>query len=338
MITISNYFVAISFTVLAMIFWGSWPNTQKMVQKNWKFELYYWDKITGILIMALISAFTVGSLGSEGQSFLQDFKSADSFSILYALAGGALWNAGNLFMVAAIATAGMSVAFPIGGGIAWILGIIINYIVVARAGESPTNNPAMLWIGVVLIIVAIFLSSKAYNRLAKEQKKPSIRGIVLSFFAGLFIAFFYGFVVKSLDGNLVAGGSGSLTPYTAVVYMTFGIILCTILFYLFIMKPLHIGIPGTFREYFNGSAKTHMAGILGGMIWCGGTVFSFMAVGAASPAISYGLSNAAPVVAILWGIFVWKEFKGSPKGTNAFLISMFILYITGLLLITVSNA
>ncbi len=40
-------------------------------------------------------------------------------------------------------------------------------------------------------------------------------------------------------------------------------------------------------------------------------MISFMGAGAANPAISYALSNAAPVVAMIWGVFVWKEFKGS---------------------------
>ena len=64
---------------------------------------------------------------------------------------------------------------------------------------------------------------------------------------------------------------------------------------------------------------------------------SFMAAGAANPDISYALSNAAPVVAILWGVFIWKEFKGAPKGTNTLLLIMFICYLIGLLLITYSN-
>ena len=67
--------------------------------------------------------------------------------------------------------------------------------------------------------------------------------------------------------------------------------------------------------------------MLGGAIWCLGNSVSFMSVGAASPAISYGLSNSAPVVAALWGIFVWKEFKDAPKGTNLLLSLMFFFYL-----------
>jgi glucose uptake protein len=154
----------------------------------------------------------------------------------------------------------------------------------------------------------------------------------------LFIAFFYGFVVKALDSAFVDGGTGTLTPYSAIVFFSFGVILCTTLFFLFLMKPLKIGVPGSFKEFFSGSGRSHMAGILGGIIWCAGMVASFMAVSAANPAIAYALSNAAPVVAILWGVFVWKEFKGAPKGTNSLLVTLFSLYIIGLFLITFSNA
>jgi glucose uptake protein len=63
-----------------------------------------------------------------------------------------------------------------------------------------------------------------------------------------------------------------------------------------------------------------------------------MAAGVASPAISYALSNAAPVVAILWGVLVWKEFKAAPAGTNKILLVMFILYLIGLTIITYSNS
>ncbi len=337
MIIVSNYSLAILLTILAMICWGSWANTQKMAEKNWRFELYYWDKISGILIMSLLAAFTIGSLGSEGRTFLNDLSQADTSSILYAMAGGALWNAGNLLLVAAIATAGMSVAFPIGGGIAWILGIVVNYFVVLSAGKIPSQHPVLLWAGVLVIVLAIFLSGQSYKKLAKGQDKPSLRGIMLSVFGGLFIAFFYGFVVKSLDGNYVDGGTGNLTPSTAIVFFALGVIICTVLFFAFFMKPLKVGVPGTFREYFKGSVKTHMAGILGGLIWCLGMVTSFMAVGAANPAIAYALSNAAPVVAILWGVFIWKEFRGAPKGTNVMLATMFGLYIVGLIMITYSN-
>jgi glucose uptake protein len=92
------------------------------------------------------------------------------------------------------------------------------------------------------------------------------------------------------------------------------------------------------KEYFKGTLASHSTGLLGGLIWMTGMTVSFMSAGAANPAISYALSNAAPVVAILWGVFIWKEFRGAPKGTNGLLITMFICFLIGLVLITMSNS
>jgi glucose uptake protein len=232
----------------------------------------------------------------------------------------------------------MSVAFPIGGGIAWILGIILNYINVILKGGVPTAQPAILWTGVIIIVAAIFLSGKSYSNLAREKKKASVKGILISVIAGLFIAFFYPVVVNSLDPAFVSGGKGTLTPYTAVFFFAVGVFASTFLINPIFMRWPVEGVPVKMADYFRGDARTHLTGILGGVIWMTGMIFSYMAVGAANPAIAYALSNAAPVVAILWGVLVWKEFRDAPKGTNSLLWIMFALYIAGLVLITLSNA
>lgn len=338
MIIIQNYSLAIFFSILAMTCWGSWANTQKIAAKTWRFELFYWDFIAGIAIMSLIAAFTVGSFGVQGRTFLEDLKTVDFLSIGFAMLGGILWNIGNILLVAAISVAGLAIAFPIGGGIAWILGIIFNYILILLSGQEASEKPVTLWIGVVIIITAIVLSGKIYDKVAKEKKQTSLKGVVLSALAGLFIAFFYGFVVKSLDPSFVAGGTGNLTPYTGIVFFTLGVIISTLIINPIIMRKPIIGNPVSMKLYWKGTIREHSSGVLGGMIWMLGMTFSFMAAGAANPAISYALSNAAPVVAVLWGIFVWKEFKGAPKGTNSLLLILFICYLMGLVLITYSNA
>ena len=74
-------------------------------------------------------------------------------------------------------------------------------------------------------------------------------------------------------------------------------------------------------------------GVLGGVVWCIGMSFSILASDKAGPAISYGLGQGATVVAALWGIVIWKEFKGAPKGVGTMLGAMLVLYIAGLGLI-----
>jgi glucose uptake protein len=331
MILVQNYTLAVFMCILAMICWGSWQNTQNLAGKSWRFELFYWDFILGIFLFSLIMAFTFGSMGSAGRDFISDLKQASFGNLLSAALGGAIWNLGTLLLVAAISIAGMSVAFPIGGGIGWILGIFINY-----AG-SPEGNPYFLFGGSFVIVLAILFSMAAYRQLAQTQKKAPFKGIMLSFAAGLLIAFFYRFVASAMDTEFTSATTGRITSYTAVVVFSIGALICTILFNpYFMMKPVQ-GEPVKMSDYFKGTGKIHFYGLLGGAIWCLGNSVSFMAVGSASPAISYGLSNSAPVVAALWGILVWKEFKGAPGSTNRLLLLMFACYLIGLSMIVYSR-
>ncbi|MCL4792970.1 MAG: multidrug DMT transporter permease [Bryobacteraceae bacterium] len=337
MVTVDQYGLAVLFCILTMTCWGSWANTQKLAARTWRFELFYWDFIAGLLLAATLAAFTIGSWGDTGRPFLADLQQAGASSIFYAMLGGTVWNLGNLLLVAAIAVAGMAVGFPIGGGIAWVLGIVVNFLLVLLSRGEPQGNPTLLFTGVAVIVAAILLSMKAYARLASARKKPSAAGILFSVGAGLLIAFFYGLVVKSMDGNFVAGGTGNLMPLTGGFFFSLGAFLTTFLFNPVFMKRPVDGPPVALSEYWKGSLGTHLTGVLGGVIWSAGLTMSFMAVGAAGPAVSYALSNAAPVVAILWGVLVWKEFAQAPPGTNRLLVWMFACYLVGLALITYSN-
>ncbi len=331
MLLVQNYALAVFLCALAMVCWGSWQNTQNLIGKQWRFELYYWDYSIGIVLFALLMAFTFGSFGNQGRSFLSDLEQADARYLFSSAVGGFIWNVGTLLLVASISIAGMSVAFPIGGGIGWTLGILINYL------GKPEGNPVFLFSGTLVIIFAILVSMQSYRKLAIHQKRPSFMGILLAFLAGICIAFFYRFVALSLAIDFTPEEAGKISSYTAVVFFSFGALLSTIMVNpLFMARPVQ-GEPVKISQWIKGSTKTHLLGMLGGAIWCLGNSVSFMSVGAASPAISYGLSNAAPVVAALWGIFVWKEFKDAPKGTNLLLTLMFAFYLVGLVLIVYSR-
>lgn len=333
MILIHNFFPAVIFLLFSMVCWGSWSNTQKMTQKNWRFELFYFDFVLGLLLTAVLAAFTLGSFGADGRSFLDDLAQADSTSIMYAMAGGIVWNLGTLLLVAAMAIAGMAVGFPIGGGLAWVLGIIVNLFIAGSQG----NNTTVLFSGVGLIVAAIIFCMLAYKKLSTGKKGSTTKGLIISLLAGVTIAFFYGLVVKSLDPLYVGGGSGNLTPFTGVFFFTVGAVLSTPIFNYFVMRHPVEGEKLTMKDYYKGDMKTHLTGVFGGIIWMAGMVVSFMAIPKAGPTISYALTNGAPVVAMFWGVFVWKEFKGAPKGTNALLTAMFILFIAGLITITMSK-
>ena len=330
MFILSSYGLAIAFTVITMVCWGSWANTQKLAARNWRFELFYWDYVIGVLALALIFAFTFGSVGEDGRGFLADIQQADMSNIGSTLLGGVVFNAANILLVAAIALAGMSVAFPVGIGIALIMGVIVNYI------GAPQGNATLLFTGVGFVAAAIIIDAIAYGKMGGE-KRVSSKGIIISVIAGVLMASFYRFVAASMSPDFVTPEAGKLTGYTAVVFFAIGILASNFVFNTIFMKKPVEGEPVTYKQYFAGNFKTHLMGVLGGMIWCVGMSFSIIAAGKAGYAISYGLGQGATLVAALWGVFIWKEFKGASKQVNGLLALMFACFVIGIGLIIVAG-
>jgi len=331
MFIIQNYFVAVLFCIITMLCWGSWANTQKLASKEWRFELFYWDYTIGILLTALLLALTLGSIGTEGRPFLEDVTQGSSANIWSALIGGGVFNIANILLIAAISIAGMSVAFPVGIGIALILGVLNNYM------NDPIGNPLVLFGGVGFVAIAILVNAKAYRKLAVATQKVSTKGLALSVISGCLMGLFYGFVANSMSKNFTVPEAGYLTPYTALVFFSIGIFFSNFLLNPIIMRWPFEGKPVAFSNYLRGSASNHFMGILGGIIWCVGMSFSIIASGKAGPAISYGLGQGATIVAAIWGIYIWKEFKNAPAGTGKLLKAMLLLYLVGLALIIISR-
>lgn len=327
MFILESYSLAVLFCVITMLCWGSWANTQKLAAGTWRFELFYWDYTLGILLLALLFAFTLGSTGNAGRSFLDDVAQADAGSIGSALLGGVIFNAANILLVAAIAIAGMSVAFPVGIGIALVLGVIVNYL------GTPVGNVLLLFAGVALVTVAILLNASAYRKAAAGAGTVSSKGLALSVVSGLMMGLFYRFVAAAMFPVFDQPLPGKLSPYTAVVFFAIGIFLSNFLFNSLLMRRPFAGSPVPFSDYFKGSGRNHLIGILGGAIWCVGMAFSIIASDKAGPAISYGLGQGATVVAALWGIYIWKEFRNAPQGTARLLNLMLLSYVIGLGLI-----
>lgn len=340
MVLVHNFTLVLLCCIYCCICWGSWANTQKLVQKkDWSFPLFYWDYIFGFFLTAVIGAFTLGSLGSEGESFLENFKTMDWTSIGWAMLGGIVWNAANIFLTAANAIAGMAVGFPIGGGLGWIGGVVFNYLLVVLVGQKYPGNEVLLWVGLVIAVAAILFCAKAYSNLTTSQHRTPKSGIVMAVISGIGLMFFYGLVVKSISPEYVSGGTGTLTPYSAVFFFALGVLISTpVVNGLAMAHPVEGGRKVTMKDYFTkGDTKTHLIGLLGGFIWMSGMVISFMGSGGGNPAVNYALSNASPVVAMIWGVLIWKEFKGAPKGTNKLLLAMFLLFIAALVLISMAN-
>lgn len=325
MFIVQNYTLAILFCVVTMFCWGSWGNTQKLASKTWRYEFFYWDYVIGVVLFSVLSAFTLGSFGMEGRSFLVDLAQADCSSLATAFLGGIIFNAANILLSAAIAICGMSVAFPVGIGLALVLGVLVNYFGAAK------GEPLYIFTGVALIAVAILLNAFAYKKAMVGSKNVSGKGIVLSIAAGVIMAFFYRFVAASMDlESFASPAAGKLTPYTAVFIFSLGVFVSNFLFNTLAMKHPVEGESVSISGYFKRDMSTHLVGVLGGVIWCVGQSFSMIASEKAGAAISYGLGQGATLVSALWGILIWKEFQGAPAISNRLNVGMFVLFLIGL--------
>jgi glucose uptake protein len=318
--------LAILLCVITMLGWGSWANTQKLAgREKWPFQLFYWDYSIGVLLFGLLFALTAGSFGSVGTGAIENLRSAKEASIGQALFSGGLFNLSNILLVVAIDAAGMTVAFPVGVGLALVIGTVVSYL------QTPKGNPALLATGVALVVLAIILSALAHRTLPRKVEKGDWRGLVFAIVAGSLMGLFYPQLMASIsrEFNISPIEPGMLTPYTALVFFGIGVFLSSFLINTIFMRVSKL----RFADYAHGSPRLHGIGILGGIIWMLALSLNVIASGVAGPAISYALGQGATLVAAVWGVFVWKEFRGAPASAKPLVACMFVGYTLGLILI-----
>jgi glucose uptake protein len=279
---------------------------------------------------------------------------ADKHHWLYAFLGGVIFNFANMLLVAAISVAGLAVAFPIGIGLALIVGVGLNYL------GTPAGHPAFLLGGCALILGAVVADALAYRALGmlrheeaakagvakSTRRRAPIKGVVLALVSGLLMGTFFPLVEKGREGD------AGLGPYALCVMFAVGLFFSTFVFGLFFMNLPVEGQPVDAFDYFKGPRKQHFLGILGGAICCTGAISAFVAAaanaetsgvaGAAAaaprvgPALSYAMGPAAALVAALWGLLVWREFKGADAKVKSLTALMFVLFAAGLTLVSMA--
>ncbi|MEI7499661.1 MAG: GRP family sugar transporter [Bacteroidota bacterium] len=333
MFIVSSYSLAVVLCFVTMLCWGSWANTQKLAARTWRYELFYWDYVIGIVLFSLIMGLTLGSIGDKGRSFIPDLLQVSSGNFWSAFFGGIIFNASNILLSSAISLSGMAVAFPVGVGLALVLGVLINYV------STPSGDPLTLFLGVFLIVAALIFNGIAAGKMTQSGDKSAARkGLWVAIAAGILMSFFYRFVAAAVDlDNFESPTPGMATPYTAVFIFSVGMLASNFIFNTLLMKKPFVGAPVSYKDYFSGNLSTHMVGVLGGLIWGLGTSLSYITTGQAGAAIAYALGQGATMVAAFWGVFIWKEFKGANSTIKTLLFLMFLLFISGLGLIIVAG-
>ncbi|HEY2472313.1 MAG TPA: AcrB/AcrD/AcrF family protein [Terracidiphilus sp.] len=319
-----TYQVTLALMILSMLCWGSWANTLKLCP-NFRFQLFYWDYSIGLLAAAVVLGLSAGSTGHVGSTFLAAIVQTSPERIVWAFFGGVIFNVANLLLVAAIDVAGLAVAFPVGIGLALVVGAVSSYLV------SPAANPLLLFGGVALVALAIVVDALAYRKRESTAVTTTTRGIVLSLIAGVLMGTFYPLVARAMRGPIQPGGSPG--PYAIAFFFAIGVLISTVpANFLLMLKPLDGKPRVNGSDYWRAPFGWHLAGIIGGAIWCVGAVANFVASGAhlVGPAVSYSIGQGATMVSALWGVFVWREFAGAPRAAHLLLVLMFVFFVLGL--------
>ena len=101
--------------------------------------------------------------------------------------------------------------------------------------------------------------------------------------------------------------------------------------YLLLRRPIS-GPPLNWKDYFRGTWDVHAWGVVGGLIWGVGTIANFVAsyVPMIGPATSFSMGEGNTMISALWGVFVWKEFRGASSRVRLYLALMFLCFLLGL--------
>lgn len=326
MFTVHSLPLAVACCVITMLGWGSWANTQKLAGKTkWPFELFYWDYAIGVFLFSILFMLTLGSSGAAGMGAIENLRQAAQATMLSAALAGALFNISNILLVVAIDGAGMAVAFPVGVGLALVIGTIGSYV------QNPKGNPVALTGGVALVVVAMALSAIAYSRLPKVEGPRKFRAIIFAVVAGCLMGFFYPELTSTIspDFNHSPIQPGTLTPYTALFFFAAGMLMSNV-----VVNTIFMKAGGrTYPQYFAGSVRLHSLGVLGSFAWMLALSLNVLAAGVAGPAVSYALGQGATLVASIWGVLIWREFRAAPPGTSVYIYLMFAAYAAGLIVI-----
>src|SRR5207244_8899210 len=114
----------------------------------------------------------------------------------------------------------------------------------------------------------------------------------------------------------------------------FGVFFTTPVFSIFFMNLPVEGDALDFGAFFSAKGKQHLLGIFAGIVWLTG-ILAAMVVGSVpeqiqgSPLLRYMLGNCWPLLAALWGMLVFREFKGADIRVKIMGVLMMVLYICG---------
>jgi glucose uptake protein GlcU len=240
----------------------------------------------GILACSIVSFLVLG------------MASIDAALVPFAMLGGLLWVTGNYLLIIGVAKAGMARAFCMinfaavisffGGGL--VLGEL--------TGVNPTRIALMLGAVALVIAGSLLVTTTTPTGKGKSADRADImKGLLASFVATVFFSMF----------NIIMGyviNTGHTTPGAAFIAFSPGIMVGALL-------PVVVVDRKGLTDWFQAPARWHYLAIAQGIIWSGAMVcimFGWIGTGiAVGTPVQVGTQT---LVSAVWGILLFKEFKG----------------------------
>lgn len=349
MILPQNPTQALIVMLVGMLCWALWTSMYKLAGKH-RYELFYFDVALGLLIAAVVYAFTLGTLGFDGFSVDDDLMHSRKSQWVMAFAAGAIFNLANMIMMGGVVVAGMSVAMPLGLGGGLMIGLGTKLVM------GSTGNPLLLFTGSACLLVALVIIALAYSfqvsarvdQLVKEGKvktagvaagagkamimstnAPSaVKGLLLSVVAGALMWVMFPLINKARIGDFGMG------PYALTALFAAGIFATTFVYNLFFINLPVEGEPLELLAYVQSGIRSHVAGIFGGILLCTGILAYFVAqagepVNQPSALTQYAVQQGAVLLAAIVGIFQWKDFRDAEPRVRAMVWVFLILFGAG---------
>jgi glucose uptake protein len=211
------------------------------------------------------------------------------------------------------------------------------------AVAKAAGNPTLVSLGCLLLVTSIVVNAVAYRMMAvarhetlaragqaKSTRRPSaIKGIVLAVVSGVLMGSFNPLLDKARAGEIGMG------PYALAAMFGLGVFFTTPIFNIFFMNLPVEGDPLDFGSFFNSKPSQHILGMIGGVIWLTG-ILGLMVAGSVpdqiqgSPVVHFMLGQTWPVLAALWGVLVFREFKGSDIRVKILSTLTLVLFVCGL--------
>jgi glucose uptake protein len=352
MILAQNATQALLLMVLGMLCWGLWAGMFQLTGK-WRYELFYFDVAIGVAIAVTVYAFTVGSLGYDGFSFMDDLMHCGKRQWLMAFGAGALFNLSNMIMLGGVVVAGMSVSLALGLGGSLMLGTGISLIF------SNTANHLLMFLGSACLLVSLVMIAVAYSFLISARQDQMVqagtvkttssvpgynKGMIVSTNApsatkGLLLAIVAGALMWTMLPllNKARTGDFGMGPYSMAAMFAVGMFVSTFVFNLFFVNLPVEGEPVDILAFFQASIKQHLIGIGAGVVLCTGIVAVFVAQQGSpdnskawfTPTTWYALRQCAVLVGALYGIFKLKDFRDAEPRVRMMVWLFLLLFTVG---------